>query len=228
MTVLDATGTPHVKVLVAVPSGAHVHAGFAQDLALLMGYTTFVRPEMEVALAFVQGTYLPRARASLVQYALDRDCTHILWLDSDMRFPKDALLRLLAHGVDLVAANYAMRQAPILPTAEDEQGPLFDPAEGLVPVTTCGMGVMLTAIGVFHAIGKPWFALGYSRAADDYSGEDTYLCTRARACGFTVWVDGALSEHVEHLGGFAYQMGHARMTRDAARDHLNAPVGAGA
>src|SRR3990167_2041112 len=68
---LDEHGTPKVKVLIAVPCGDQVAAGFAQDLALLMGFTTFAKPDMELALAFLRGTYLPRARAVLVQHALD-------------------------------------------------------------------------------------------------------------------------------------------------------------
>src|SRR3989304_3333481 len=59
---LDEHGTPKVKVLIAVPCGDQVAAGFAQDLALLMGFTTFAKPDMELALAFLRGTYLPPAR----------------------------------------------------------------------------------------------------------------------------------------------------------------------
>lgn len=214
---LDEAGNPRYKVMIAVPTRDSVKTGFARSLALLMAYTTFVRPGMEVFLYFVQGTFLPRARAGLVQAALDRTCTHVLWLDSDMVFPKDTLLRLLGHGVPIVAANYAMRQAPILPTALDtDRQPIFA-SEGLVDVRACGMGVMLTGIEVFRDIGKPWFALGYNRALDDYSSEDTYFCERARVAGYRIRVDGPLSEEIGHLGEFAYEMAHARMTLEAAR-----------
>lgn len=214
---VDATGTPKPKVLVAVPCGDAVRAGFAQDLALLMGYTTYVKPDMEVLLYFLRGTYLPRARAGLVQVALDKGCSHLLWLDADMRFPKDTLLTLLGHNAPIVAANYPTRVHPILPTALDmERQPIFA-GEGLVDVRACGMGVMLTETRVFADIGKPWFAVGYSRQVDDYSSEDTYFCERARVAGYRVQVDTALSEQVSHLGEFAYQMEHARMTLEAAQ-----------
>lgn len=217
MSVLvNEAGVAVPKVLVGVPCGDDVKAGFAQDLALMLSYTTYVRPDVEVGLAFLKGTYLPRARAGIVQYAQDRTSTHLLWLDADMRFPKDTLLRLLAHDKPIVAANYAMRNHPIIPTAiTDDRMPLFE-SEGLKEVKACGMGVMLTSMDVYQSIGKPWFAVGYNRGLDDYSGEDTFFCERARKCGFPVLIDGALSEEVEHLGGFAYAMAHARMTRDAA------------
>lgn len=218
MTLVDETGAPQYRVLIAIPSGDLVQAGFALDLALLMGYTTYVRPGMEVRLYNVTGTYLPRARAALVAKALELACTHILWLDADMRFPKDTLLRLLGHEKPVVAANYPMRSAPILPTALDEdRQPVFESAD-LTEVRACGMGVMLTAVEVFQQIGKPYFAVGYNRAVDDYASEDTFFCDRVRAEGFAVWIDGALSEAVQHVGAFAYQMAHARMTRTAAKD----------
>src|SRR3990167_8425824 len=46
---LDEHGTPKLKVLIAVPCGDQVAAGFAQDLALLIGFTTFAKPDMELA-----------------------------------------------------------------------------------------------------------------------------------------------------------------------------------
>lgn len=211
------TGEPIRRVLIAIPSGEQVAAGFAQDLALLMAYTTFVQPETELPLYFVKGTYLPRARATLAQKALDLACTHILWLDSDMRFPKDTLLRLLGHGRSIVGANYATRIAPILPTAKE--GPdlayCFD-GDGLVEVSAMGMGCCLTATSVFLDIPKPWFAIGYNKQADDYAGEDTFFGEQAKRHGYALLVDAALSEHVRHVGGFEYDLTHARMTRDAA------------
>ena len=214
--VVNEHGERQVKVLIAVPSGTTVHASFAQDLALLMSYTTFVKPQMDVMLAFVKGTYLPRARAALVEYAQGHEATHILWLDGDMRFPKDTLLRLLGHELAIVAANYPTRQPPILPTAYDiDRQPMFG-HEGMQEARHTGMGCMLTELRVFRAIGKPYFALGYNRAEDAYSGEDTYFCERARKEGFPVVIDGPLSEQIHHLGEFAFEMPHARMTLEAA------------
>jgi hypothetical protein len=214
---LNEAGEVQYKVLVAVPCGDSVKAGFAQDLALMLAYTTFVRPAMEVRLAFLRGTYLPRARAGLVADAYEYSCTHVLWLDADMRFPKDTLIRLLSHEKPIVAANYPTRQPPIIATAVDEErNPIFG-GDGLFEARGAGMGCMLTSIDVFDAIGKPYFALGYSRDADDYSGEDLFFCEKARASNFAIWIDGPLSEQVKHIGEFAFGMDHARMTLEAAR-----------
>lgn len=219
MTLVDATGTPRPRVMLAVPCGDMVAAGFAQDLAALYGHTTHFRPAIELSLYFLRGTYLPRARAELVRVALDRTASHILWLDADMRFPKDALLRLLDHDRAIVAANYPTRTPPIVPTAVDgERREVFVHADGLTDVTYCGMGCMLTTTQVFRDIGKPWFAVGYSPASDDYAGEDVYFCGKARQHNYQILIDPVLSEHVRHTGAMDFTMAHARTTLAAAID----------
>jgi hypothetical protein len=215
---VDADGNaPPRRILVALPCSEMVHADFAYDLAGMVGYTQFTKPEWTLLLYHVKGTYLPRARAALANVALEQGCSHILWLDSDMRFPKDTLVRLMAHGQSIVAANYSTRQPPFLPTALDMQyQPVFS-GEGLTDVRACGMGVMLTACEVFEKMGKPYFALGYNRKDDDYAGEDTYFCEQARKAGYRVLVDWSLSDDVAHCGGFTFTMDHARLTLDAAK-----------
>ena len=204
-----------MKVMVAIPCGDMVHADFAYDLANMVGYTQFAKPEWTLMLYHIKGTYLPRARAALANAAMEQDCTHILWLDSDMRFPKDTLVRLMGHGQAIVAANYPTRQPPFIPTAMDnDYQPVFG-GEGLTDVRVCGMGVMLTTTDVFRKIGKPYFALGYNKKQDDYAGEDTFFCEAARREGLRVQVDWELTKEVSHCGGYTFDMRHARATMSA-------------
>lgn len=228
MTLVDAAGQSVAKVLVGVPCGPQVDAGFALDLALLHGYTTFVRPDMEVGLYFLKGTYLPRARAAIVTHALAHGYSHILWVDSDMRFPKDALLRLLGHAVPIVGANYVTRQPPILPLATDmDRQPVFHGERDLEDVRFCGMGLMLTETQVFAKMGKPYFAVGYNKQVDDYAPEDAFFCDQARRHGFRVQVDWPLSEQVRHAGVLEFTLDHGRMTLAAAvEQQQEQPVGA--
>lgn len=219
---------PVAKSVVAlcIPSGDQVSASFALDLAKLVGFVARTHREIDLVLLQVKGSILPQQRATLVQAALTAHATHVFWLDSDMRFPKDALVRLLAHDVPIVAANYPTRRPPIVPVAQrNAEGHLFTTAhaKGLVPVDAVGMGCMLVQASVYHALPKPWFALGYSRSDDGYVGEDHYFCQQARAKGFSVAVDQALSQEVQHLGEMAWTHAHAEQTRTA---YLAEPVGA--
>jgi hypothetical protein len=214
------------RVMIATPCTDMVKAGFALDLAMLYGLT-IGSGDVECAVVQNRGTIIPQQRATLVDAAQRWGATHILWLDSDMRFPKDALFRLLAHEKPIVAANYARRRHPALPTAEHrEHGYLFTEPEssGLVAVTQCGMGLMLTQTTVFEAIGEPWFQIGYTSNDHQYVGEDFFFCTKARKAGFEILIDQDLSKSVKHVGELDYTFAHALQARDFLATNTDAPA----
>jgi len=228
MTPITASGgpTPPVsRVALCIPSGDQVAAGFAVDLAKLVRHTSMQAPDVETVLVNVKGSILPEMRSALVAAAMTAHATHLLWLDSDMRFPKDALIRLLSHEGSIVAANYPTRRPPCVPTVRDRtQGHLFTQPDsiGLVPVDSVGLGLCLVEMSVFHALPKPWFALGYNRQDDGYIGEDYYFCQQARAKGYQILVDHVLSKEVIHLGEMAWTHAHAEQTRQAYVDREGA------
>ena len=207
-----------MKIAICTPCQDQVNAGFALDLAMLVGHAARTLPETEVAVIQNRGTIIPQQRAALVYAAQAFGATHLLWIDSDMRFPKDTLGRLLAHDQAIVAANYPTRRPPILPTAEHtDHGYLFTPddAEGLSSVTHCGLGFMLVDMSVYGVIREPWFHLGYNRAVHEYAGEDFYFCKRAREEGYDILIDQDLSRQVRHAGEIEWTAAHALVTRDA-------------
>lgn len=208
---LPYSGGEGLKIAVCIPSQDTVSAGFAYDLARLFGSNS------GLLIFHVRGSIIPQQRATLVNAALDAGATHCLFLDSDMRFPPDALRRLLQHNEPIVGANYPTRRAPILPTAERKDlGSLFsgDEDEGLIEVTHCGLGVMLIDTNVFRSIGEPYFALGFSPLGRGYVGEDVFFCQKARKAGYKIWIDQGLSKEVKHIGEIEYEMHHANYTRE--------------
>src|SRR6266540_2817614 len=110
------------KVVIAVPTGDEVKAFWAYDLARMMAHTASVRSDIALRILMCSGSLIMKQREILLDSALETDATHVLFLDTDMRFPKDALLRLLAHEVPLVCVNYTSRQAPFVPVAFQEVG----------------------------------------------------------------------------------------------------------
>lgn len=200
-----------MKIAVLLPSQDTVSAGFAYDLARLFGSNG------GLTIFNVRGTYIPQQRATLVNAALDAGATHMLWIDSDMRFPPNGLIRLLEHQHPIVATNYPTRRAPILPTAEHNmEGSLFTNPDdtGLVEVSHCGMGFMLVDAEVYKNIGEPYFALGWNPTTKDYAGEDIYFCEKARKHGYKIMIDQELSQEIRHVGEMEYRAEHALMTRD--------------
>lgn len=213
-------GKKLLRVAICIPCQDTVMAGFALDLARLTGYLTVTHTILQS-----RGTILPQQRATLVKAAQSWGATHVLWLDSDMRFPSDTLDRLLAHEEPIVAANYPTRRPPILPTAEHrDHGLLFTgpDSDGLVEVSHVGMGVMLVDMQVYARMREPWFQLGFTPKDSSYIGEDVFFLRRARADGYRTLIDQGLSREVRHVGEMEFRAEHANVTRDIHNERQGA------
>ncbi len=208
-------------VAVCIPSQDQVNMGFALDLATLVRHVTHHRPDLTLRLLNMRSTLICDGRENLVKEALAKPCDYLFWLDSDMRVPADALLQLLAHDQPIVAANYATRRHPTMPTAEiRDQGLVYSGADatGLVTVDRVGMGVMLVKADVYRQVPQPWHLIGYSPKSGNYSGEDVYFCRKAAQHGVAVQVDLKLSAEVGHVGEFTYRMEHAWVAQQVLRE----------
>jgi hypothetical protein len=209
---------------ILVPTRDFVNSGFAFDLAKLVGYTVGTTHN-KVVIYTSSGTLLSAQRQDLARDAIDAGCTHTMWLDSDMRFPKDTIIRLLARDESIVCGNYAKRRFPTEPIAVkkrvDGDDVKFvnrvyteDDSTGLVEVDYCGMGVMLVKTEVYKSMEYPWFAIPWVPAAEDYIGEDVWFCRRAAEKGHKTYIDQDLSKEIHHIGTFEYKHEHTIACRD--------------
>jgi GT2 family glycosyltransferase len=151
--------------------------------------------------------------ASVVEN-MNQICRHMvgdwLWvIGDDHTFPRDIILRLLAHDVDIVVPLCARRSPPFslvafdLQEGEDEHGrPLYHvlqyddiPDDGqLMEVAAAGTAGMLIRRHVLDELGYPWF-----RNSDGYSiNEDVEFCRRAVAAGYKIMLDTTVA-----IGGCA-------------------------
>ncbi|MEN3949904.1 hypothetical protein [Iodidimonas sp. SYSU 1G8] len=207
-------------VAVCVPARDMVHTAFAFDLARAVAFHTAHSAD-KVLLFQSMGTLICNQRQELAREAMAAGADWILYLDTDMRFPKDTIVRLLAHGVPVVAANYATRRTPVQPVAFRQAG-LSDRVQtgpqstGLEPVFAVGMGVFLVKADVMAALPLPWFQIGWSPGLADFVGEDMHFCRLLGEHGTAVVIDHDLSKEVRHLGGFEYDVQHAWLLREPA------------
>lgn len=205
-----------MKVAICLPCRDMVNTGFAYDLSRMMAHWAAKHvPSGHQLLIFTsQGTLIVNQRADLAKNAVKAGADYILWLDTDMRFPKDTLDRLLAHKKPIVAANYATRRLPVDTVAfrlHDNGGwetVKTGDKTGLEKVEAVGMGVMLTDTKVFKDMAQPWFSITYHQNSDEYSGEDIYFCYKAGKLGNEVFIDHDLSKEVKHIGSFEFGHEH--------------------
>lgn len=213
-----------VKVAICVPSGDNVPMSFAYDLAQLVGFSTkFVQDGAIGALGIlrVTGTYLHKARQTLAERAIAADADYILWLDSDMRFPKDALIRLLMHETAIVGCNYPKRGLPpefvAIKRVATKDGPgevlkTFEDSKGLEEAEAIGFGCALMHADVFKSLPDPrgpggrWFWFEEDEETGLHVGEDVYFARLARDRGWKIYVDHDLSKELAHVGQYEYTL----------------------
>jgi len=160
-----------LKVAICIPVYGMTHAKFTQSLANMIVHSleaVIVRDarnvKLELETFMVSCSMLTESRHRLVAEALAWEADYMLCLDADHVFPPDTLVRLLAHGLPAVGANYPRRFAPTAPTAavssadnEDQRGLLYTSGalaeRGLVePVAHLGFGVLLLDMRIFDAL----------------------------------------------------------------------------
>lgn len=211
------------SVAICLPCRDQVCTSFAYDLAVLTANWSakHISEGGKLYVFTSMGTLIANQRQELALEAMQANCSHILFLDTDMRFPKDTLDRLLAHDKPIVAANYATRRMPIhsvaFKTDKDLDCVYTTPeSTGLESVAAVGMGVMLIKREVFEKSELPWFHLGYSLKTHSFTGEDIFFCRAARRNGFDVLIDHDLSKEVRHIGSFEFAHEHAEVCKDEA------------
>ncbi len=184
--------------------------------------------ELQCKIAVVAGDSLvARARNVLTMEFLRSDCTHLLFIDSDLIFSADHVARLLSHDEDIVGGFYPKKQQG---RAELVFNTLIPPApmdeRRLTPVRYIGTGFICVKRRVFEKMieemgdqlifevdgqkGKTGFdfwpvgVYKYKDGTSRYLSEDWYFCQRAIDLGFKVYGDNAIL--LKHSGAAVYPL----------------------
>ncbi len=206
------------RVLVAIVHNQPMLARQAAQSILGVLYGNRVaRAKTEFGIAAIDVawfTSLPRVdslRDLALEQARSDGFTHVVFLDADMIFQDDLLLRILRHvALDAVVSGfYTLKHPPYAPVVF--QGGMlsasgryriyhYDDAydqvdtRGLRAVEVVGMGCALIPLSIVDAIGpRPWFE--YRNDDDDWPlvSEDVPFCEKVRAAGFPIYLDPSIT-----------------------------------
>lgn len=154
-----------------------------------------------------EGSDLPQLRNKIVTQALQNECTHLFFIDSDMVFPDDGLLKLLKHDRDIISGLCVMRAEPHTPVAKkvDENGQYYVPydyTEGRFysDLDSVGGAFLLIKTDVLRKMESPWFAMPEYMGAT--MSEDIYFCKKAKGLGYDICLDSSLV--IGHIGQYIY------------------------
>lgn len=154
------------------------------------------------------------AREMIVDTAVELDADFLFWWDDDMRFEKDAFLRLWRHQKPVISALAFSAREPIFPVifrltekwdmankskvVEKSEIIMDYPKDQLVGSVdlggdlALGAAVCLYNMMIFKEIQKPWFM-------STGCGEDYFFSYRCKEFGIERWLDTSVkTEHLHH------------------------------
>lgn len=203
--ILERTVNKGQRVAVCVASGEMVHADFAMALAAMM-----YNPGANCVLINTQGSLVVKNHNNAIEEAKKINADWVLFLDSDMIFPPDALHGLLRRGKYIVGATYTKRGLPYEVLGLPLNNESIKATTGLVEMAALPTGCLLINMQVFAKLKRPYFRIRITEETDSalqsLQDEDYYFCQAARAAGFKIWMDVDLSKMVGHIGSFVYKI----------------------
>src|SRR3990167_7153386 len=109
------------KIAICTPSTGTIKTKTVESLIGMCKHLPF-----EYYFLSHEGSIIHHMRERLVKRAIDLEYSHLLFVDSDMVFEKDAVVRLLEANKDIVGADYNRRKLPLESTAMLLEGGLKD------------------------------------------------------------------------------------------------------
>lgn len=192
-----------MKLLIATPT----HSGqVGMDYTIAVARTLVELHQHGIAadLMLHQGSILPHSRNTLAAAALELDCSHLLFIDSDMGWEPPAVRQLLAHGVDLVGGIYQTR---VTGGAYCLANPRRSDRPNLLEVDALGCGFFLIARPVLERLTEAWgrhHLFAFAVDGNGVVGEDFTFCGKARGLGFKVYADPLI--RLRHHGQAVFDM----------------------
>ena len=191
--------TKKIRIVIGIPTASDMlHRKFVQSLHCLQ-YPTNV----EIDINIVSGHQLPFARNRIVQHSLETNADYLFFVDADMIFPPDTLVRLLKHNLDIVNALAFRRTKPNYPCifnwSETEKSyTTVAYTTGLLEVDATGMPAILIKTDVFRKMKEIWPNQPWYYYRDHLFSSDLSFCENARKLGYKIMIDTDLK--IGHLG----------------------------
>lgn len=191
------------RVLIAIPTFENIYPDTFKAL------WDMDKGGHDVGFEFVRGYDCATARNNIVKRALDADADYLMMVDNDVTVPRDALVNLMEHGVDVVMGYYAHRNGANDATTRTnvckrgelnytmqytggELAAYRNNGEYLVRVHGGGMGCILIRCSALARMQYPYYKwVDYGNGG--MLSEDLYFCEQCRMAGIKVYADTRVS-----------------------------------
>lgn len=192
------------KIMIVIPCRDKIDVLTVQSIFNLKGDQSKYRIEFR----FGQGTLVYDTRNKLARNAVEEGFDYVLWIDSDMVFRPDLLLRMaevMDNGVDYLSALCFRRVAPFYPVVYKDMGwkgsqPYTEvygdyPEDALFEIVASGFGCVMTSVAMLKTLLERY---GVPFSPQIGFGEDLTFCANARQAGFRLYCHSGIQ--VGHIG----------------------------
>lgn len=98
------------NIMIATPCyGGVMHEPYVRGLTNLVGASIQLNLGINMA-TVINESLVTRARNELVKYLTMTDCTHIFFIDADIDFKPEHVLRIVLHDKDVVVGAYPLKR----------------------------------------------------------------------------------------------------------------------
>jgi hypothetical protein len=170
---------------------------------------------------------ITRSRNTLAAKFLDTpSATHLLFIDADIAFEVEQVVRMLRFGEDLVAGMYPLKMLPPRYVGVPCEGEQLEIREGFVTGRFAGTGFMMIRRAVFRRMIEAFPETRYTAAhtqpipnsspnqyalfdcliepeTGHYLSEDYAFCHRWRTLGGRLWLD--TQSTLTHIGAHEFE-----------------------
>lgn len=199
----------HINLIIATPGhsmmGSYVKS-LLSALSLLSekgiswtftnGYSSNVGDAREVTLSGTYHNSINNSQPLSGQITYDK----ILWIDSDIAFTAEDVMRLYESDKDIISGAYLLPGGEVAAYETlGKAGLAYNTILALdnpLKIEGCGFGFLCVKQGVFEQMSRPWFKqVTHTMELDNkiiefpLMGEDLSWCKRALNLGYEIWLD---------------------------------------
>jgi hypothetical protein len=200
---------PHVNLIIATP-GHSLMADYVKSLLATSrelsnrgitwiytnGYASHVADAREITLSGTFKNEIANSNPLSGQITYDK----ILWIDSDIAWDPEDVIKLYESDKDVVSGAYLFASGEVAAYEKFMgSGYSFDDIKDkteIMEIDGCGFGFVCVKPGIFESLTRPWFQSAMVKLEQDgkeyefpVMGEDISWCMRVKEKGYEIWLD---------------------------------------
>jgi len=197
------------KILIAVINNRKdIPMYFCQSLFELMEYTRVNKIKVDIrTFSFVE---VQQMRNKACVFAIENNYDYIFMLDTDMKYPRDSIVKLLSHNKEFVVGSSTQRNHPFYPTQykklnvknfKNKNNRVFISKENkrLIKIGFSGVVGALIKTTIFKKVKLPYFKVDYKKNGIDIIGSDIYFCNKLMNKKINIYLDPTINYKHEIL-----------------------------